>query len=221
MLDSVNKITTFKNKRYIQSKRSQKIKNNYLFNASINYKRTFISMFYLHVPSAWNILKLTIQNLTIFYLYNSNYYVIIAPNQNHDYIHYDKNYRLIYTNSRLFNGSFSLMNTFSKNTFKFLNLPSFSKIKFKGKGYYVYKGFRNTITPQFNYYHRIYVYSFFTALKFIRKTAIIVFGYTMSDLNKVAYSLKSKRPINIFTGRGVRFARQIVYKKTGKVSSYK
>jgi hypothetical protein len=26
---------------------------------------------------------------------------------------------------------------------------------------------------------------------------------------------------NIFTGRGVRFARQIIYKKTGKVSSYR
>jgi len=29
------------------------------------------------------------------------------------------------------------------------------------------------------------------------------------------------RPINIFTGRGVRFAKQIIYKKAGKVSSYR
>jgi hypothetical protein len=29
------------------------------------------------------------------------------------------------------------------------------------------------------------------------------------------------RPINIFTGRGVRFSRQIIYKKVGKVSSYR
>jgi hypothetical protein len=29
------------------------------------------------------------------------------------------------------------------------------------------------------------------------------------------------RRMNIFTGRGVRFAKQIVYKKTGKVSAYR
>jgi hypothetical protein len=33
--------------------------------------------------------------------------------------------------------------------------------------------------------------------------------------------IKSMRPINIFTGRGVRFSRQIIYKKVGKVSSYR
>ena len=38
---------------------------------------------------------------------------------------------------------------------------------------------------------------------------------------KTALRLKSKRPVNIFTGRGVRFAIQIIYKKTGKVSSYR
>jgi amino acid transporter len=27
--------------------------------------------------------------------------------------------------------------------------------------------------------------------------------------------------INVFTGRGVRFARQVIYKKTGKVSTYR
>ena len=35
----------------------------------------------------------------------------------------------------------------------------YKKIKFKGKGYYVYKDYRNTIAPQFGYSHRIYIYS--------------------------------------------------------------
>lgn len=97
----------------------------------------------------------------------------------------------------------------------------FHKIKFKGKGYYIYKNWRNTIAPQFGYYHRIYIYSFFAKVKFLSKTKVLLFGLTKTDILRVAYDLKSKRPINIFTGRGVRFAKEVIYKKTGKVSSYR
>lgn len=97
----------------------------------------------------------------------------------------------------------------------------FHKIKFKGKGYYIYKNWRNTIAPQFGYYHRIYIYSFFAKVKFLSKTKVLLFGLTKNDILQVAYDLKSKRPINIFTGRGVRFAKEVIYKKTGKVSSYR
>ena len=97
----------------------------------------------------------------------------------------------------------------------------FKKLKFKGKGYYLYKNLRNTLTPQFGYFHRIYVYSFFNRVKFLSKTKFIVFGLIKNDVISVSHNIKSKRYINIFTSRGVRFARQIVYKKTGKVSSYR
>lgn len=97
----------------------------------------------------------------------------------------------------------------------------FIKLKFKGKGYYIYKNYRNTIAPQFGYYHRIYIYSFFNTVKFLSKTKLLIFGLTKGDVLLTAYTLKSKRTINIFTGRGVRFARQLIYKKTGKVSSYR
>ena len=97
----------------------------------------------------------------------------------------------------------------------------FLKLKFKGKGYYVYKNLRNTIAPQFGYAHRIYVYAFNISVKFLSKTSILLFGLSKSDLLTVGQNFKSKKPINIFTGRGVRFSRQIIYKKTGKVSSYR
>tara|TARA_B100000795_G_scaffold73607_1_gene52083 strand:- start:7717 stop:7854 length:138 start_codon:yes stop_codon:yes gene_type:complete len=44
---------------------------------------------------------------------------------------------------------------------------------------------------------------------------------SMVDLLLVGGQIKALRPINIFTGRGVRFNKQIIYKKTGKVSSYR
>jgi hypothetical protein len=97
----------------------------------------------------------------------------------------------------------------------------FLKLKFKGKGYYLYKNSRNTITPQFGYAHRIYKYNYIAAVKFLSKTKIFFFGMSKADLYNLTSSVKSMRPINVFTGRGVRFAKAVVYKKTGKVSSYR
>lgn len=99
--------------------------------------------------------------------------------------------------------------------------PFFKKIKFKGKGYYIYKNKRNTITPQFGYSHRLYLYSYFSSVKFLSKTTVFVFGLLKRDTVKTSYGIKSMRPINIFTGRGVRFSREVIYKKVGKVSSYR
>ena len=49
----------------------------------------------------------------------------------------------------------------------------------------------------------------------------MLYGLSPKDLTLVGLQIKSLRPINIFTGRGVRFNKQSVYKKTGKVSSYR
>ena len=77
------------------------------------------------------------------------------------------------------------------------------------------------MTFQFGYAHRIYKYTFYTSIKFRTKTSIILFGFVLSDLKKASFCILNTRPINIFTGRGVRFNRQIIYKKVGKVSSYR
>lgn len=99
--------------------------------------------------------------------------------------------------------------------------PTLIKLKFKGKGYYVFKGRRSTITPQFGFAHRRYFYTSSFRVRFLSKTKIILFGYTRQDLHDVAYAFKNYKPMNVFTGRGVRFARQVVYRKTGKVSLYR
>jgi ribosomal protein L6P/L9E len=114
----------------------------------------------------------------------------------------------------------SFINNFNKIITTFTK-PLFKKIKFKGKGYYIYKNKRNTVTPQFGHSHRIYVYSFFMGIKFLSKTSVLVFGINSIDLIQITLKIKLLRPINIFTGRGLRFSKQIIYKKTGKVSSYR
>jgi ribosomal protein L6P/L9E len=117
-------------------------------------------------------------------------------------------------NYRLFLGQIDLV-------FSAFYRPYSRKIKFKGKGYYIYKNRRNTITPQFGYSHRLYLYSYFVTVRFLSKTSIFLFGLLKSDVVNISLGIKSMRPINIFTGRGVRFSREIIYKKVGKVSSYR
>ena len=52
------------------------------------------------------------------------------------------------------------------------------------------------------------------------KTKLLIFGFIKHGIAYAAHNLRSKRCINIFTGRCVRFAKQVIYKKTGKVSSH-
>jgi len=136
-------------------------------------------------------------------------------------VRYDLNTSVLSLHNLYINNNYRLFwGTMSESLYAFYR-PSFSKIKFKGKGYYIYKNKRNTITPQFGYAHRLYLYSYFVSVKFLSKTSIFLFGFLKSDLVKTGLGIKSMRPINIFTGRGVRFSRQIIYKKVGKVSSYR
>jgi ribosomal protein L6P/L9E len=74
---------------------------------------------------------------------------------------------------------------------------------------------------QFGYSHMFYLYSFFVTVKFITKTTILMFGINYNDILTKSYSLFNIKKINIFTGKGIRFSRQIIYRKTGKVSSYR
>ena len=90
------------------------------------------------------------------------------------------------------------------------------KLKIRGKGYYLYKTTRNTLTHQLGHSHRVYIYAPHVAVKFLSKTTVFVFGTSKLDIFSVGRRIRKSKSLNIFTGRGVRFARQIVYKKNWK-----
>ena len=155
------------------------------------------------------------------YLYSSIYYVHISIPQNFMNIFYDSNTKIISFSNLYENNYKNLYINQLTYLLSLCNNPCFLKIKFKGKGYYIYKNKRRTITPQFGFAHRHYIYAFYTLVKFRSKTSIMLYGSSLTDLLKVGLQIKHLRSINIFTGRGVRFNKQIIYKKTGKVSSYR
>ena len=99
--------------------------------------------------------------------------------------------------------------------------PHILKLRFRGKGYYLYKNFRYVITPQFGYSHRRYFYAYLASITFLTKTKVIVLGLSTVQVIQLSNLLNTIRPINIFTGRGMRFARQVIYRKVGKISTYR
>ena len=179
--------------------------------------------FVYYIPDPWKIffLKNRIDSILTVLLYSDVYKFVFNFNHHISKLKYDINA-----------SSFVLWTTFpydlsTKYLLQFkevlfsLTRPIFKKIKFTGKGYYLYKNYRNTITPQFGHAHRIYFYSYFTSIRVLSKTCIFIFGLLREDIFTAANGIKAMRPINIFTGRGVRFSRQTIYKKVGKVSSYR
>jgi len=149
----------------------------------------------------------------IIYLYSPSYFFRFAAPINLSNVIICPNTNVISVSNYKF-GTVSYM--WATNTNLLLTSLSsflFKKIRFKGKGYYLYKNLRNTVTPQFGYYHRIYVYSFFNKVKFLSKTKLLIFGFIKQSIAYAAHNLKSKRRISIFTSGGVRFAKQVIYKK--------
>ncbi len=134
---------------------------------------------------------------------------------------YDQKTSVFFFFSSYNNNFINLFWTNFKNIFYSFSRIFFKKLKFKGKGYYIYKNKRNTVAMQFGYSHIKRLFFFYTYVKFLSKTSIIIFGLSKIKINKAAFHLRSVRPINIFTGKGVRFTRQIIYRKTGKISSYR
>lgn len=179
--------------------------------------------FKVHVPSEWSSIVFFNKKINMFvvYFFSPTYFFTFSVRAKQTRVFFDTNASVINFTSLYVNSFYPL---YFNNLYESLNLfsgPLFKKLKFRGKGYYIYKNKRNTITPQFGYSHRLYLYAFFVSVKFLSKTSILLFGFSKADITSVAFGIKGMRPINIFTNRGVRFSRQVVYKKAGKISSYR
>ena len=198
-------------------------KNFSLNNTSYKSMTFYKLSFSLVLPYKFNffIILNTKLNTKILFFYNILYFIKIPLFYNINSLNFDQNTSVIVINYIYIN-SFSRL--YINSLFHMFNLfftPFINKIKFKGKGYYIYRNYRNTITPQFGHSHRYYLYAYFINVRFLTKTKVLMFGVNKKDLLELSLILKKFRPINIFTGRGVRFSKQLIYKKAGKVSSYR
>jgi len=218
-----NNYFIFKNK----SNKNKNLKLNKLFKkSSFTLNNTFsLKTFkiFLYLPFNWNFILIQRKKLNILslYIYNTNYYFVLPFFKKFLLFKYDKFTNAIFFNFFFKNNFYYLFWNFFKVVFFSFSRVFFKKLKFKGKGYYIYKNIRNTIALQFGYSHMLYLYSFFVNVKFLTKTTILMFGINYNDILNKTYSLFNIKKINIFTGKGIRFSKQIIYKKTGKISSYR
>ena len=195
-------------------------KSSFVKNPRIGYK---LFSNFLYLPSFWNFIILKKKNKIFhyLYLYSDNYFFILIFLSKFLLMKYDFQVNCLIFNFFYKNNFYSLFWNYFKLIFYSFSKIFFCKLKFKGKGYYIYKNNRNTLALQFGYSHLLYLYSFFLNIKFLTKTTILLFGINFNDIFFLSNSFYKIKPINIFTGKGIRFSRQIIYKKTGKVSSYR
>ena len=100
------------------------------------------------------------------------------------------------------------------------------KITFIGKGYKLKRFVKNKkpllhnlISFYFNTSHINIVYFFNIIVKKLKKTKIIVSSVNKNYLTNILKLILNIKRLNLFTQKGLRMSRQLVYKKIGKKSS--
>lgn len=211
------------NNNTISRKKKLKILHKHQISRKIKHFKNKNQVVTIWVPSNWSVLVTSSirYETTLILIITPFYFIKIPAFFSKQFLKFSHVTNQILINHFLIDNFTQLYLNFIKLIIVSLYKPFFTKIKFKGKGYYIYKSYRNTVTPQFGYSHRLYLYTYFTRVKFLTKTSLIIFGVNKNDINITSHKLFDWRPLNIFTGRGVRFAKQTIYKKAGKISSYR
>lgn len=188
-----------------------------------SYKNNNLSVYKIYIPSLWNFIIISnkITKKIFLFFYSLNYYFHLPVSNIFTNLIYQKDSAVLSIFYFFSHNFLRIFFNFFKKFFYSFSMIFFKKLKFKGKGYYIYKNKRNTIALQFGYSHIKRLFFFYTYVKFLSKTSIIIFGINRRLIDKSASEFSKIRSINIFTGKGVRFTKQIIYRKTGKVSSYR
>ena len=97
----------------------------------------------------------------------------------------------------------------------------FIKIRYKGKSYKWYRR-GGALILRFGYSHVVSMRIPSTVFsKKAGRMKLIFFGTSRYELRRFLATSIAWRPMNIYNGRGLRFARQLVRRKAGKVSAYR
>ena len=162
---------------------------------------------------------------------NNNKYIIIYNNYNNIYIKYKINflvniyyikslkYILIDHNLYKDNTNLNLLNKFIYKQLKSINFYFVKKIVFFGKGYKIKKLNKKIFNLFFNRSHLTFIKWNNLKLKKLKKSKILILSSNFKKLTNVINTIVKCRKLNIFTKKGLKLSRQIVYKKVGKKSS--
>jgi len=91
---------------------------------------------------------------------------------------------------------------------------------FSGKGYRLFLLKRNSLIFNFGFSHFFLFYNFQLYTIILSKVRILFFGLNFFTLRANVSKFFNIKPLNIFTSKGVRFFKQVIYKRVGKLSTY-
>jgi hypothetical protein len=144
------------------------------------------------------------EKLLYIYVYNTHYTCFLKINKKLELNIIGKNILAINCNNNARN-----TNAFLRQFF----LCDFTKIKFMGKGYKIKKNADNNMFLLFNRSHITNIwYKNIFVKKYKKYKIYIKHVCAMAAIQTIL----NVRPVNIFTKKGLRSSRQIIYKKKGK-----
>lgn len=142
------------------------------------------------------------------YVYNTNYYAIIRANQNIKII--NNTFICLSGNEPTITNKGGLLGTFLKQFY----VCEYVKIKFSGKGYKIKKNSQQSLVLLFNRSHTTVMWWSNIVLRKLKKYKIYL-KYDNKNKN-IVNTILNVRSVNVFTKKGLRLSRQILFKKKGK-----
>ncbi len=183
-----------------------------------------VNSFYLYVFNFFDLVLLKSKLNYIFYSYTNIYFTnlsYIKPKFSDFQIYFNGQMKTMIINKWRCS---TVRTLFYKSLYKFWKqfyIISYAKIRYKGKGYKLYLKKENRIFFQFGLSHKWYVSDVYSHFFFLMKGKLLFLGLNKKVFYDFLFRLIRSRYLNIFTARGLRLSRQVVFKKVGKISAYR
>lgn len=163
--------------------------------------------------------KLNLNVISVTFL--NNYYIKSSSNSIDNFF-MDKQLGSVSLKTGSSFGNFrKLGNNYLNSIPKSARIFFYKRVSYSGKGYRLYIKSKSKIYFQLGYSHKYYLFSYGVTIKPILKSKLLLLSSSLRELSVFSKMVYKLRPLNIFTLKGIRFTRQLVYKKVGKVSSYR
>jgi len=163
-----------------------------------------------------NLTIITHKNKNKIYIYGSNFYFLLTLTHDAEYF-FEKYTGFLIIKFYKINTFLELFNVKLNNLLYGWNNFYFKKLKFTGKGYKIVKSVKKkNIKFLFNKAHFTFLAYKKLLIKRIKKTKFILQGANLKKLLKFSILSKNVRSINLYTLRGIRFSRSLIYKKASK-----
>jgi len=177
----------------------------------------------LNLPMTINIviwLKKT-TNVVHIYLYNNTKEFKFYIKNENSVIKFDKNTNSLLLEKNWLNEHNNKFSNFINNLLKSWDFYFFSKIKFKGKGFRIRFLKKNKLVKFFfGRSHKTFIFFKKIFLKKISKYKFILKSINKSKISVNSEMTRGIKPLNVYTLRGLRISRQIIFKRKGKKGTY-